>query len=70
VNFLRDNKDAQNKTETLLGASKEVGLEVNAEKTMLLSQHQNADLYHDIKRANRSYENVAQFEYLEITIIN
>jgi hypothetical protein len=31
-------------TETLIGVSKEVGLEINAEKTkyMLLSRHQNA----------------------------
>jgi hypothetical protein len=44
-------------TETLIGASKEIGLEVNAEKTeyMLLSHHQNAGQNHDIKIANRSF---------------
>jgi hypothetical protein len=44
VNLLGDNKDTINKnTETLIDASKEVGLEINVEKTkyMLLSRHQN-----------------------------
>jgi hypothetical protein len=37
--------------ETLIDASKEVGLEVNTEKTkyMLLSRHKNAGQNHDIK---------------------
>jgi biotin operon repressor len=45
-------------------AIKQVGLEVNAEKTkyMLLSRHKNAGKNHDIKIANRSFENVAQFK--------
>jgi hypothetical protein len=45
VNLLGDNIDAIKKNmETLIDASKEVGLEVNTEKTkhMLLSHHQNA----------------------------
>jgi hypothetical protein len=45
VNLLGDNTDTINKNaETLIVASKEVCLEVNAEKTnyMLLSCHQNA----------------------------
>jgi hypothetical protein len=45
VNLLGDNIDAVKKNmETLIDASKEVGLEVNTEKTkyMLLSCHQNA----------------------------
>jgi coproporphyrinogen III oxidase-like Fe-S oxidoreductase len=47
--------------ETLIDTSKEVGLEVNPEKTkcMLLSHHQNAGQNHDIKIANKSFENVA-----------
>jgi hypothetical protein len=42
-------------TETLIAASKKVGLEVNAEKTkdMLLSRYPNAGQNHDIKIANR-----------------
>jgi hypothetical protein len=59
-------------TETVIDASKEVGLDVNAEKTKytLLSFHQNAVQNHDMKIANRSFENVAQFKYLETTVIN
>jgi hypothetical protein len=53
-------------------ASKEVGLEVNTEKTkyMLLSYHQTAGQNRDIKTANRSFENVEQFKYLEMTVTN
>jgi hypothetical protein len=44
VNLLGDNIDTKKKNaETLIDASNEVGLEVNAEKTkcMLLSRHKN-----------------------------
>jgi hypothetical protein len=56
-------------TETLIDASKEVGLEVNAHKTkyVLLSHHQNAGRNHDIKTVNRSCKNAAQFKYLGTT---
>jgi hypothetical protein len=49
-----------------LDASKEVGLEVNVEKTkyILLLLHQNRRQNHDMKVANRSFENVVQFKYL------
>jgi hypothetical protein len=73
LSLLGDNIDIVNKnTETLIGASKEVGLEVNAEKTkyMLLSRHQNTVKNNDIKTANRSFENVAQFKYLGTTVTN
>jgi hypothetical protein len=48
------------------------GLEVNTEKTkyMLLSRHQNAEQKHDIKIANRCFENVAQFKYVGKTVTN
>jgi hypothetical protein len=35
---------------------------------MLVSRHQNASQNHDIKIANRSSENVAQFIYLGMTV--
>jgi hypothetical protein len=67
VNLLGDNIDTINKnTQTLTDTSKEVGLEVNVEKTkyMLVSQDQNAGQNRDIKVGNRSFENVSQFKYL------
>jgi hypothetical protein len=60
-NLLGDNTTTINKImETVIDASKEVGLEINVEKTkyMLLSQHQNAGQNWDIKTANRSFENI------------
>jgi hypothetical protein len=73
VNLLVDNINTVKKnTETLIDASKEVGLEVNAEKTkcMLLSHHQDAGQNHDIKIASRSSDNVAQPKYFGSTGTN
>jgi hypothetical protein len=73
VNLLGDNIDTIGKnTETLIDANKEVGLEINVEKTkyMLLSRHQNAGQNRDIEIANRSFGNVSQFKYLGTTVTN
>jgi hypothetical protein len=73
VNILGDDTDTIEKnTETLIDASKEVGLEINVEKTkyMLLSRHQNASKNRDIKIANISSENVSQFKCLGMTVTN
>jgi hypothetical protein len=45
---------------------------VNAVKTkyMLLSRHQNKGQNRDIKIANISFENLAQFKYLGTTVTN
>jgi hypothetical protein len=53
VNLLGDN--IKKNAETLFDASREVGLEINVEKTkyMLLSRHQNAGQIREIKVANR-----------------
>jgi hypothetical protein len=73
VNLLGDNIDTINKnTQTLIDASKEVGLEVNVEKTkyVLVSQDQNAGQNRQIKIGNRSFENVPQLKYLGTTVTN
>jgi hypothetical protein len=71
MNFLGDNIDTTNKnTETLIDASKEVGLEVNVEKTkyMLLPRDKNAGQNREIKIGNESFENVSQVKYLRTTV--
>jgi hypothetical protein len=55
VNLLGDNIDITNKwTETLIDASKKVGLEINVQKIryILLSHYQNAGKNRDIKLSN------------------
>jgi hypothetical protein len=66
VNLLGDNIDTIKKNaETLIDASKEVGLEVNIKETkyMLLSYHHNTGKNYDLKVADRRFENVAKFRY-------
>jgi hypothetical protein len=73
VNLLGDNINTIKKnTGTSIDASKEVGLEINVEKTtyMLMSRHQNVGQNQDIKIANRAFENVSQFKYLGTTVTN
>jgi hypothetical protein len=57
--MMDDNIDTIKKnTETLIDASKKVGLQVNAEETkyMLLSCHQNAGENYDIQIVSRCFE--------------
>jgi hypothetical protein len=53
-------------------ASKETGLEVNAEKTkcMVISQNQNAGHNHNIETDNKSFERVEEFKYLGAALTN
>jgi hypothetical protein len=67
-NVLGDNIDTtMRNTETLIDACKEVGVEVSTEETkyMFLSHHQNLGQNHDMKIANRCFEKVAQFRYMQ-----
>ena len=58
--------------ESLIVASKEIGLEVNADKTkyMVMSRDQNTGRSHNMKVDNSSIERVEEFKYLETTLTN
>jgi hypothetical protein len=59
-------------TETLLEASRDVCLEINAEKTkyMIMSHHPNLGQNENIRIASKLFENVAKFKYLWMTLTN
>ena len=59
-------------TEALVAASKENGLEVNANKIkyMVMSRDQNAGRSHGIKVDSSSFEMVEEFKYLGTTLTN
>ena len=66
INTIKENAEA------LMVASKEIGLEVNADKSkyMLLSRDQNVGRSHNIRNDNRSFERVEEFKYLGTTLTN
>jgi hypothetical protein len=73
VKLLGDNIDTIKKnSETLFDASKEVGLEINPEKTkyMLLFHYWNAGKNQQNKIENRLFENVSQLKCLGTTVTN
>jgi hypothetical protein len=71
VSLLGNNTDTIKK-ENLIDVSKQVGLEVNSDKTkyMLLSRHQNAEQNHDGRTGSKCSENMTQLKYLRKTVTN
>jgi len=59
-------------TETLLVVSKEIGLEVNVDKTKhtVKSRDQDAGRSHNMETDNSSFERVKEFKYLGTTLTN
>ncbi|KAJ4445627.1 hypothetical protein ANN_12309 [Periplaneta americana] len=73
VNMLRENPQTiRENTEILLEASKEIGLEVNPEKTKyrIMSRDQNIVRNGNIKIGDLSFEGVGKFKYLGATVTN
>jgi hypothetical protein len=64
VNTIKQN------TESILQASWDIGLEINAEKTkyMIMSRHPNSGQNQNIRIANESFEKVAEFKCLGTTL--
>jgi hypothetical protein len=65
INLLVDNINTiKEKTETLLGARRDVGLEINAEKAkyIIMPRHQKSGQSQRIRIANESFESVGKFK--------
>jgi sorting nexin-29 len=72
VNILGGSIHSIKKNADLVIACKEIGLEVNAEKTkyMVMSRNQNAGHNHNIKINSKSFERVEEFKYFGTTLAN
>jgi HD-GYP domain-containing protein (c-di-GMP phosphodiesterase class II) len=71
ANYVNGRKHKYHK-ENIEAVLKEVGLKVNAVKTkyMFIFRHQTTGQNYEIKVANKSFENVAKFKYLRMTVTN
>ena len=58
--------------ETLVVASKEIGVEINVDKIkyIVLSRDRNAGRSHSVKSDNSSFERMEEFKYLGTTLTN
>jgi hypothetical protein len=72
INLLGDSINTRKeKKETLFEASRDVGLEINAKtEYMIMSHHQNSGQNLNIRTPTKSFENVAKFKYLGMTLTN
>ena len=68
----RYTRTVENNMEFSVVASKEIGLEVNADETkyMVMSRDRNARQSHNLKIGNSLFKIVEQFKYLGTTLTN
>jgi hypothetical protein len=73
VNLLGDSVNTvKENSETILEAGRDIGLEINAEKTkyVIMSRHQNSGQNQNKRIDNESFEKVAKFKHLGTTLKN